>query len=31
VIPGIKEVITYEFENLDQFCNDLAIGKINIC
>jgi S-adenosylmethionine synthetase len=31
VIPGIKEVITYEFEHLDQFCNDLAIGKINIC
>jgi S-adenosylmethionine synthetase len=31
VIPGIKEVISYEFEHLDQFCNDLAIGKINIC
>jgi S-adenosylmethionine synthetase len=31
VIPGIKEVISYEFEHLDQFCNDLAVGKINIC
>jgi S-adenosylmethionine synthetase len=26
----IKEVIAYEFEHLDQFCNDLATGKINI-
>jgi S-adenosylmethionine synthetase len=31
VTPGIEEVIAYEFEHLDQFCNDLATGKINVC
>jgi len=29
--PGIEEVMAYEFEHLDQFCNDLATGKINVC
>ena len=31
VAPGIEEVMAYEFEHLDQFCNDLATGKINVC
>jgi S-adenosylmethionine synthetase len=26
----IEEVMAYELEHLDEFCNDLAIGKINI-
>jgi len=31
VTPGIEEVMAYEFEHLDEFCNDLATGKINVC
>ena len=29
--PQIEEVIAYEFDHLDEFCNDLAMGKITIC
>ena len=31
VTPGIKEAIAHEFDHLDEFCMDLALGKINIC
>ncbi len=31
VTPGIEEIMAYELEHLDQFCNDLSTGKINIC
>lgn len=27
----IEEIITYEFEHLDDLCRDLALGKIKIC
>ncbi|MBS7631246.1 methionine adenosyltransferase [Candidatus Bathyarchaeota archaeon] len=27
----IEEIIAYEFEHLDDFCRDLAFGKIKIC
>jgi S-adenosylmethionine synthetase len=30
ITPQIQEVMAYELEHLDQFCNDLATGKINI-
>jgi S-adenosylmethionine synthetase len=29
--PQIEEVIAHEFDHLDEFCNDLAQGKIPIC
>ena len=28
--PQIQEVMAYELDHLDEFCNDLATGKINI-
>ena len=28
--PQIQEVMVYELDHLDEFCNDLATGKINI-
>ena len=31
VSKQIDEVIAYEFEHLDKFCNDLAMGKITLC
>lgn len=31
VSKQIDEVIAYEFEHLDKFCNDLAMGKIALC
>jgi S-adenosylmethionine synthetase len=31
LVPQIEEVIYHEFDHLDEFCNDLALGKINIC
>ncbi|MFB0557915.1 MAG: methionine adenosyltransferase [Candidatus Bathyarchaeia archaeon] len=31
VTPGVKDVIAHEFDHLDEFCMDLALGKINIC
>jgi S-adenosylmethionine synthetase len=30
ITPGIEEAISYEFARLDEFCMDLATGKINI-
>jgi S-adenosylmethionine synthetase len=30
IAPQIQEVMAYELEHLDEFCNDLATGKINI-
>ena len=30
ITPQIQEIMAYELEHLDQFCNDLATGKINI-
>jgi S-adenosylmethionine synthetase len=30
ITPGIEEAISYEFDRLDEFCMDLATGKINI-
>jgi S-adenosylmethionine synthetase len=31
VSKQIDEVISYEFDHLDKFCNDLAMGKITLC
>jgi S-adenosylmethionine synthetase len=31
ISPLIKEVVSKEFDRLDEFCMDLAIGKINVC
>jgi S-adenosylmethionine synthetase len=31
VSPQIEEVISAEFDRLDEFCMDLALGKIKIC
>jgi S-adenosylmethionine synthetase len=31
LVPQIEEVIDHEFDHLDEFCNDLALGKITIC
>ena len=31
LVPQIEEVIAHEFDHLDEFCNDLAQGKITIC
>ena len=30
ITPGIEEAIAYEFDRLDEFCMDLATGKVNI-
>ncbi|MGD2200824.1 MAG: methionine adenosyltransferase [Candidatus Bathyarchaeota archaeon] len=31
IASQIQEVTDYEFEHLDQFCDDLATGKITVC
>ena len=31
LVPQIEEIFAYEFDHLDEFCNDLAQGKITIC
>jgi hypothetical protein len=31
ISPLIKEVVSKEFDRLDEFCMDLATGKINVC
>jgi S-adenosylmethionine synthetase len=31
LVPQIEEVIAHEFDHLDEFCNDLAHGKIAVC
>lgn len=31
VSKQIDEVIAYEFDHLDKFCNDLAMGNITLC
>ncbi len=31
ITPQIEEVMAMEFEHLDEFCMDLALGKVNIC
>ncbi|UCH58155.1 MAG: methionine adenosyltransferase [Candidatus Bathyarchaeota archaeon] len=31
ITPQIREVIAQEFERLDEFCSDLATGKISVC
>ncbi len=30
ITPGIEEAIAHEFDRLDEFCMDLATGKVNI-
>ena len=31
IAPQVIEVTAYEFDHLDEFCNDLATGKISVC
>ncbi|HUS77939.1 MAG TPA: methionine adenosyltransferase [Patescibacteria group bacterium] len=31
ITPQIEEVMAREFEHLDEFCMDLALGKVNLC
>lgn len=31
IAPQVIEVTAYEFDHLDEFCNDLATGKITVC